>query len=230
MTINPQIQPQDSAQDASVDNSWIRLPKADADDGQWQEFFTQLRPQTSGEYPITPQQDDFYDQELLDAFKQAAHKAGLSAKQASILHDEMLRILHEKMSAMGQMQRQQTAQVASQLKSKWGADFHKNMDAAKKGAQYMGLPEEALQALENHIGGTALLEGLSRIGLLLGEDTQLRNMPSSTGAMSVDEARRKRAQLTHDENFAKELFDKTHPNHQMAVAELQRLNEIIASK
>lgn len=231
MVNNPKATNQPLTAQASQSPSLVQIPKDDASDQEWQTFFTNIgRPQTFDEYHIAPSQESFYDQSLLQFFKQAAHKAGLTPKQASILHDEMVGALRQKMNVYRQSTDQQKANIIQQLKSKWGPDYNKNIYDAQKGAKYFGLPEQIMQLLESQMGGEHVLEGLKRIGSLISEDTTLMEVYPNPNSISASDAKQKRAALTRDENFLKELFDKMHPNHQAAVDELDKLNQIISSE
>ncbi len=229
MANNPKTIVQSKPKEQSL--NWVKIPKNDADDQEWQTFFTSLgRPQTFDDYQISPVQESFYDQNLLQIFKQAAHKAGLTSKQASILHDEMVSALKERMMFYHQNIHQEKENIIHQLKSKWGSDYDKNLHEAQKGAKYFGLSEQAIQQLESQIGSEHMLEGLKRIGGLVSEDAKLMEVYPNPSTISASEATQKRAALTRDENFLNELFDKMHPNHKAAVEELDRLNQIIAGE
>ncbi len=226
---NNQATTQSKANNQSLD--WIKIPKSDAADQEWQSFFTSIgRPETFDGYQINPLQESFYDQHLLQIFKQAAHKAGLTPKQASILHDEMVGALKQKMMSYHQNANQQKVNTIHQLKNRWGSNYDKNIHDAQKGAKYFGLSEQIMQLLEQQVGSENMLEGLKRIGNLVGEDTKLMEVHPNPSATSASEAKQKRVALTRDENFLNELFDKMHPNHQSAVEELNRLNQIIAGE
>ncbi len=210
--------------------NWVKIPQKEASSEEWARFFNELgRPNEAAAYQFSAAEAQFYDAELASDFKNIAHKAGLNQQQAQIVHDGMVEILTEKYQQHQLSCQQSKQQLMGQLQQKWGASYPDKLKKAQKAAQHFGFEGEALDQIENIVGSEATLEGLCRMGEGLTKDTSLMDMELKPAMTSVQTAKQKRAELSRDASFLEALMDKMHPSHKEAIAELDRLNAIIAT-
>ncbi len=206
------------------------MPTQQASPEEWARFFNSLgRPNEATAYQFTASQTDFYDNELVEDFKNIAHKAGLNQQQAKIIHDGMVEILSEKYKQAQKNCEHNQQNIIHQIQEKWGTNYPLNLKRAQQAARHFGFSSEDVDHLENMIGSESVLEGLTRIGEVLQKDTSLMDMNLQPVLASAQSARQKRAELSRDESFLEALMDKSHPNHQEAIAELDRLNTLIVN-
>ncbi len=210
---------------------WVKIPNQQASQEEWARFFNDMgRPNEATAYQLTASQASFYDNELVEDFKNIAHKAGLNQQQAQIVHDGMVEILSEKYKQAQMACEYNRQNMAQKLQQKWGANYELKLKKAREAAHYFGLKTKDIDSLENIIGSQAVLENLSRIGEGLTKDTSLMDMKLQPAVISAQTAKQKRAELSRDESFLAALMDKSHLGHKEAVAELDRLNNIIVNQ
>ncbi len=210
--------------------AWVKIPNAQASHEEWAGFFNSLgRPGEAAAYELTAAELEFYDASLVEDFKNIAHKAGLNQKQAQIVHDEMVKVLSEKYARAEKACAHHKQDITEKLRQKWGGDYEQNLKNAQQGAKQFGLAPEDVDVLENLMGSEAILEAFMRMGTAFKKDTSLMEAQLQPTALSAQTARQRRAELSRDEGFLAALMDKSHPSHQEAVAELNRLNQVIVS-
>jgi hypothetical protein len=100
----------------------------------------------------------------------------------------------------------QAAQTA--LKQNWGSNYEANMFVARRAAQALGVPVEAVAALESQVGYDKVMEMFRQIGTKIGEDAFVRNLnPNVPGVMSRDQAVAQLDQLKADDAWVKRYLD-----------------------
>ncbi len=210
---------------------WVKIPTEQASQEEWARFFNELgRPSEATAYQFTPAAAQFYDSALAEDFKAIAHKAGLNQKQAQIVHDEMVRLLEEKYKEAQGRSEYDKQNILQKLQQKWGANYGQNIKQAQEGARHLGLKPQDIDNLENIMGSEEILEALMRMGSAFKKDNTLMQADLQPAALSVQTAKQKRAELSRDESFLAALMDKSHPAHKEAIAELDRLNQVIVSQ
>ncbi len=211
--------------------AWVKIPHQQASKEEWARFFNELgRPGEATAYQFTPQNIGFYDNELVEDFKNIAHKAGLNQQQAQIVHDGMVEILSEKYKQAQMACEHNKQNITQQIQQKWGTAYASKLKKAQEAAHHFGFKPQDVDSLENIVGSESVLEGLMRIGEGLHKDTSLMDMGQQQNISTVQTAKQKRAELSRDESFLAALMDKNHPGHKEAVAELDRLNNIIVNQ
>lgn len=169
-----------------------------------------------------PEVAPLLDGEVLDRFKQAAHRLGVPATAVEGLWRWYLGELRAQQRGVAQM----TKQVAAQLREEWGdALFERNVALAQRTVREFG-GEELIEFLDatglgNHPG---LVKLFARVGHLLAEDG---HVPGDVEGIVTPEAARQRiAEIMsnpehpyHRKNYGK-------PGHEEAVAEVSRLFQL----
>lgn len=136
----------------------IPLPGEDAKPEEWDKVWTRLgRPEKPEGYELAPPDtmpDTMpYDQGFADAFKTAAHKAGLPKAAAKSLHDWFV---ETSVSSATKQAQASVDKANAELRTAWGDP---NSDTYKANLK---LADRGIQAL----GGDALMGALKRTGLL----------------------------------------------------------------
>lgn len=200
----------------------IALPGQSATEEEWRGVYSRLgMPEEASGYEY---EADFSEQEH-EAFKNAAHAAGLNGMQA--------KHMAEFLQAQGQMTRGSFEEAAEQaryageqeLRQEYGAAFDQKLERAQSAARAMGIDTEMFdqvrlsdgRALGDHPFIIRLFAGLAD---QLGEDT-LEGATKEL-VMTPDEAGRQIAEMTKQ---GSPYWDSQHPEHRNYVSEVFRLRE-----
>jgi hypothetical protein len=152
------------------------VPKEDAPPEEWDKFYGGLgRPEKPEGYELAKPEElpeGFpYDENLEKKWRDWAHKAGLTAKQARDIYGAYLAANIEYFNQVMAQANEREAKVTELLKKTWGAKYDVEMKLAQKVAQtYIKSPEdwEALAFALNNDERLVLL--FNRIGKDLSED------------------------------------------------------------
>jgi len=204
----------------------IRLPKPDAKpeeaDKAWGDIYSKLgRPDSPDKYEfkIAKEIEKFLPEADVKAFKAAAHKAGLSTKQAQSVLDHYSGVLGANLAQM-QAARKETEEA---LRGEWGAAFDRNVGLAARAVVESG-GKDLLKFLdETGLGNhPALVKAFAKIGSILADEGYMEG--DIEGSAAPTEAR---------DRIQNILNDKSHPywntaasNHKEALAEMQGLYQI----
>ena len=210
----------------------LPLPGADSPKEAWDVVYARLgRPDTPDGYAFA--YPDGIDQErvggdLVALFQQAApelHALGVTKTQAAGLFKLQAELTAAQQAAAEQALTDRFAADDTALKTEWGAAYDRNLALARRGARELGGADE-LGALEAQIGAGRLIRICHRLGELLGEDKLVGGGAASGGGMILtpDQARQEIAARQRDADWTKAYFDKAHPGHKQAVAEMARLH------
>jgi len=199
----------------------MELPGVDADPTAWDSVYSRLgRPENPDGYDIKPPEGS--DAELVNWFKQTAHKNGLSDKQAATLFNEWNTLTGERMQQIQQAQSQQSEQALADLRKEWGQTFDTQIGAGRRAAQSLGYGEEQLGSLESKLGTADMLKLFATLGSKMGEDSFAGSDRDGGGFGTTPAAARQQiADLKMDKNFMGEYL-KGNPD---AVAKMKRLME-----
>ncbi len=202
----------------------VVLPGKAAPPEAWDAVWNRLgRPESPEGYAFTaPAEDAPYAEETAEKFRQAAHAAGLTAKQAAALHDWWLGEASAEQAATAEAGARAEGELARKLETAWGGDKEARLDAARRAARHFGLGEAQLGRLEAVAGDFQLLDGLASIGALLGEDS-LVGRESSMASQGQAEAEIRR--LRADPEFRRAYVERGHPGHEEAVRRMSELAE-----
>ncbi len=175
----------------------ISLPLDEADEGAWNDLYTQLgRPETAEAYGLAAALEGTamtaMDEAFLGNMSAAMHKAGLSTKQAVAL----TRACNNEFRALIESQNEEYEKSLAEAREMFPPQTIEKAIRVMKAA---GLDKEARQDIERALGPRRAIELFSAASAVL-ED----KMPAASGAVSGGSPEAVRAridQLMSDENF-----------------------------
>ena len=205
----------------------VVLPNHKSTDDEWQNFFTKIGRPELDKYEIAVPKDSAIDKDFLANFKETAHKQGLLPKQAEAVfnfYNEKLGAKHEEIVS-AQTQKIEAEHFA--LKKEWGMGFDKEIDLAKRALrQFVSDDEIKLFKDAGLTGDVRFIKLMNKIGKGLKEDSFSHESAGNFG-ITKQEAQIKINSMYSDANGA--YMSKSHPNHQQALQEMLKLNEIVSS-
>lgn len=113
--------------------SSVQVPGDGATEEEWAAFYNKLRPKSAEEYGLKPPEAPpglQPDQERLKAFTEAAHKIGLTKRQAQNLFDWFNQAEQQRLTTAVESQKQATKEAMDKMKSE-DPDFEKDLPAVK---------------------------------------------------------------------------------------------------
>ncbi len=205
------------------------IPGPNATDEQRSEFYTKLgRPATSDLYEMDlPEGLDAekMDKTQIDLWKERLHKAGVPASQAKELLSTFVSEDFQRSQAQQQGIESQLTQWEMDSKEKFGDKFEETANFARYALKEAGVPG-ALELLEstglaNH---PAILATLAKLGAAITESTAKGGGTVGFNANTPEGAQAQLLQFNRNPETREALYNKSHPNHDAAVAERLRLN------
>lgn len=163
----------------------VRTVPADDDAEGWNKFYNELgRPETPDGYKFDLPEE--YNPELVKFYQDAAHKHGLTKKQADGF---LMAYMDFENTVREEMAKQQDVKVMAaqqELKQEWGAKYEENLNLALRGAKTLGLEQTEILALENAMGQTKFAKVFQQIGrALCAEDGTPTQTQSGGGGFGV---------------------------------------------
>lgn len=203
----------------------LALPAADAGDAAWAPIWDRLgRPQDAAGYALTAPASGAYDPQTADWFRSTAHRLGLTAHQATALHDEFIARLPQPV-AVEEAAPDPAEPPDMALRTLWGRRYEPNMAAARRGFSAVLGGDEKFHDVADALGETALMEMLAKVGRLVGEDSITARADGAFDPRSPAEALSEIAKLQRaalaDGNHP--YVSKTHPDHQNQVKRMEAL-------
>ena len=214
----------------------IRLPSKDLTPEDREKAVNELtnRLRQEGIMESIPESPDIYDfpvpemegfapnKELINGFKAAAHKAGISQPKATELFNWYLNH-QESIESQKQVEFETMKQS---MKQEFGGLYPRKMEAARRAvAKYMGVDgDDLISSLPPSVGRKMVLafaeigDPMLEDGLILGEQI--------AGVESRDAVRKKMEAMMMDKHHP--LMDLSHPGHTSAVEEYTKLNKMLS--
>lgn len=180
----------------------------------WERYYNQLgRPARPELYQFAkPQGFAGYSDAFAGAYREAAHKAGLTAQQAAGMHDWFVKSAIHAEQMQGQRARMEGDSLDQALRQKWGNQYDAMVASGRRAAKTFA-PPDSLDRLEQAIGGPALMELFANIGDHMREDGLIGGGASSF-TMTPDQAKAEIAKMDAAMNDARSpAMDKLHPEH-----------------
>jgi tellurite resistance protein len=204
------------------------IPPTDRDAPHaWDRFYNSLgRPEAPDGYDLAPpagMPEGLYSADMAKAYSEAAHKAGLSAKQAHALHDWFVGLSANAARARDAQQARERDGLETELRIEWGADYGAKLAAARRAARAFS-DGDTLDKLEQTLGGAAMVRMFANIGEQMTEDRLIGAGGGDTIAgpeQAKAEIARIRGEALKDPKHA--LNDRFHPEHGRIVAKLEKL-------
>ncbi len=186
-------------------------PKPDATDAEKNAYYERLgRPAKADDYDfkdIKAADGSDLDPNLAGVLRTAAFKANASKEQAATMARDIVAHLAKADEMKAAENATKLASEEAELKKNWGANMEANKFVARQGAQKLGIPAEALDAMEKQIGKKAVMEAFLKIGQAMGEDKFIANRaPGTQGIMTKEQAKARMVELRMDKDWSARLM------------------------
>lgn len=207
----------------------IVVPGKHATDEDWAKVFQKLGlPESVDKYEVKAKEGSPLDEGFFKAFKEQAHKAGVLPGQAQKLMDWYNTMAAERMTEVQTQQKAEMEKGVSSLKTEWGQAWDRKVAAANVAVQEFGGDDfkEFLETsgLGNH---PMMIKLMAKVGESLSED-KIKGLKDVNFGKTPDEIKKEISTVMGDRNHP--YWNKSHPNHKLAVDEMQKLyNQMSAS-
>lgn len=204
------------------------LPTSESSEEDWSSFFDKLGRPSIEEYDLEAKvgEGQEVDKDMLDGYKQIAHAAGILPKQAQGILDWFNAQSTEAQKNIGEKQAEAQTSEMEGLKKEWGEAYEREVSLANRALKEFASPEEIDYLVDSGLADDVKLVRLfNRIGKGLSEDSFDQESHGSFG-ITKDEAQSKINNLFSDPSGA--YLNEEHANHNNAVKEMLKLQEIIA--
>lgn len=202
----------------------VLLPGENADEATMEDFYKKLgRPEAADKYDIKLPEGTAVDDGLLAFGKNLAFKLGLPPKTAQTMVDLWQGFAAENNEQLVKAEREYNDQQVAETKTKWGADFDKNVAAGNRVTKALGLDATTLTAIERAMGAAPLLDLLARLGRASDEGALTAGGSGGAGVDNPQNAASEITRLQGDADFQKKYLDKNHPEHREAVDKMAQL-------
>jgi hypothetical protein len=200
----------------------IVVPGQYATDDDWKNnVFSKLGlPEKVDDYSIETGGQEF-DENFFKGFKESAHEAGILPNQAQKLFNWYNEEAHRQGEEYTKQAQSKVDQAVNGLKTEWGKEYDNKVRSAQTAVNHF--TDESFKTylddsgLGNH---PELIKTFAKIGETLSEDTFQGEGPVQLGRTPSD-AQAEINTVMADPNHP--YHQKGHPNHEAAVADVQRL-------
>lgn len=172
----------------------VSLPADDAPQEQWDAFYNKLgRPETPDAYEYAGEKTEF-----TNAMAQAAHEAGLTAKQWAKLAES-----YDSLASQQIVEQRHTREDAEAiLKQEWNIMYGTNIEKAKAAIEYVStnLGEDANAIVKKYGNDPSMIKMMALIGDKLVEDKTIAPLEGSVSSLEeqYNEARKSESYLQGD--------------------------------
>jgi len=202
-----------------------KIPGQDATEEERQSFFRELGvPDNPEKYELNTEsvpEGAELDENLLNNFKDTAHKLNMTPDQAQGLMDWFHQQTGQSLQEAQQQNEQQKQEAMQALKQEWGRDFDKNLQVANRLVDKYEL--SGILDQEKLSNSPDLAKALNQIAKDMGEDQNI-NTPKGSG-ISAQDAKAKADEIMGDASHP--YWNGQHPSHEAAVQDMQKLMSII---
>lgn len=208
----------------------VPLPGKNATEEDWSNFYKKANglPEAADKYDLKIEETATLDKAFLGEFKDNALKAGIAPRQAQKLLDWFTAKNKGAEAEMVQQHKAQITQELEGLKSEWGKDYQFNLSRAQAVLSKVA-DKETLEYLDQSGLGnnTKLIRLLANVGKqFMGEDKVVGE--DGLPMESAEDLKKSLGKIMNDTKNP--YWDKNHPGHKAAVAEVTDLNNRIYSK
>lgn len=205
-----------------VGSDKIPVPNKHATEEDWKEVYKKLgRPEDASGYKYDLPEDQTIDETALKNFSDQAHKLGLLPGQAN----GMVKFYNEMTAAS--LQEQDSIAVAArensvkELKQEWGQAYDQKISQANNLAKTVGIGElfDTNLADGTKLGDNpVMIKAFAELASKMGEDS----ITQSSGPIYQTPAQIEK-EIGNLTQAGSAYWDKTHPNHNIAVEEVKAL-------
>jgi hypothetical protein len=204
----------------------IVIPGDDALPEEWEGFYKTLgRPETPDKYEfgeVKLPEGQAVDDEMEKAFREQAHKAGLTPKQAAALREWYYGAASEKIGSIESSIKEAREQAETSLRKEWGGKFNENLSRAQAALKEFVPAEEmeaTLEALDAGPGNDPrLIKVFFNIAQAMTEDKILGTQASVNAKTALEKA----LEITREPAY----IDAKHPEHKAKVKQAEEMFRI----
>ena len=200
-------------------------PDQNSSEEDWNNFYNAIGRPDLEKYEINPGEGDV-DEEFFKGFKEEAHKAGLLPGQAQTLlnwYNEKAKGIQD--SQQAQFRENYEAEVAS-LEKEWGEGFDKNKQLADQALKHFVDGDLLAKFNEEGLGNSVtMVKVFNKIGQALMTEDDFSHESKGSFGMTPEEAQAKINSYMADPNGP--YLNGDHVDHSRAVAEVQKLSQIL---
>ena len=207
----------------------VILPTEKSSPEEWEAFHNKMGRPELDKYELKSnlEEGQALDEDMLKDFKTEAHKAGLMPKQAQNLLDWFNTKTNEAGKSQSDINQVEYDKQVEGLKKEWGEGYERELTVSDNALKQFATPEEIAYLNERGITSDVNVVRLfNKIGKGLSEDTFDEESKGSFG-MTPDEAQAKINSHMADSSGA--YMNRDHADHKRVVAEVLKLNEVIAN-
>jgi hypothetical protein len=205
----------------------VALPGDNASPEEWAEFHSQTgRPATPADYviDIADEAKEIVAPELLESFREVAHKAGLTQKQIETVIGFEIENSLKGIEAMNGDTEREKAKAGEALREKWGADYESRLHITNRVIAENAEGEDKAYILSK-IGNDPIIGNfLANIGSRFQEARIMTGEKS--GIPSPSEARSKANELRTTDYLTGEMKRNNPELHDRTTREIQELTQI----
>ena len=204
----------------------VAIPGKHATEDDWDNFFNKIgKPRDIGQYEIKVPES--FDKKSMEGFKETAFKNHLLPKQAQAIIDWYSKANQEMSQQIESQTRAQQQEEIQSLKQEWGAAFDTKIARAQMVIKNHADDETIKYLAESGLGNNIkLVRLLAKVGEMYNED-QIRGSGGDPNALSPQDAMRQANDIMSDRSHP--YYDKHHPNHKAAVAEVSKLFQMAST-
>lgn len=204
----------------------LTMPKSDED---WGEFYNKMgRPDTAADYqfdPVDLPEGTPFDEAMLDNFKEVAHEAGLSAKQANALQKWYMEKTGEQFEGMVRSAEDEMAEAQSSLRKEWGNAYDQKLNQAMRAIREFGGDDLANELDDTGLGNNVqLIKAFAEAGSKIMGDTTIEGQAEN--ARTPAQLKAEIARIQSDPAF----YDADNLERPGMVQRMQRLMEELHGK
>jgi hypothetical protein len=204
----------------------IPLPGRNQDLAAWEGWERLGRPARPEDYviarPELPEGVE-WDGEAEAAFRPVAHRLGLLPHQVEGVVGLFAELQARRTAGGREAAAADAGDMEAELREAWGGRYDAELASARRAARAFAGPDE-LARLEGATGSAALVRLFARIGAAMGEDRMVAG--EAAGRLGPAEAKAAIDAVMGDQRHP--YWDRWHPGHKAAVAEMTRLFELKA--
>jgi len=212
----------------------IVIPDENATAEDWAAVYNKLgRPESKDKYELEVNKEVGVDEHLVNGFKEAAHKSGLTQSQAKEVLSWYTEYNKESANGINQQSQDKIKADIDALKQEWGSSYDAAIKNAQTGARYY---EEKIPELKDllsvpEVGSNpGMLKLMKMVGERVGEGKLEDGGDVKHFGLSPAEAKEKANKIIGNYDEEKNpYYKKDHPDHDRTVKEVQELMEIASS-
>ena len=207
-----------------VGSDKIPVPNKHATEKDWDAVYEKLgRPKTAEEYKFNSPEDQKVDEAALKNFSTQAHKLGLLPGQAEGMVKFYNEMIGNELAQADSLASSQREKAITELKTEWGPAYDQKLQQANNVVSSV-FPQGFMNT--NLADGTklgdhpAVIKAFADLAGKMGEDNIVQaSGPTMMTPRQIDK------EIASLQAPGSAYWDKNHPNHQIAVEEVQALFE-----